>query len=137
MKSKKIVIVYMAGFISNPAPREYLYQNLISELGGEGRVVDDVSVTKMKKVCRFKDGTTLTMIPFGGTDAMRAYRATHLYIEEDILKLGGGVKYAKEILFPMVVNKGNYVSMEADTEKEERVLTFSFNPKEGLKTKQL
>jgi len=127
----------MAGFISNPAPREYLYQNLIRELEGEGRVVDDASVTKMKKVCRFKDGTTLTMIPFGGTDVMRAYRATHLYIEEDILKLGGGVKYAKEILFPMVVNKGNYVSMEADTEKEERVLTFSFNPKEGLKTKQL
>jgi hypothetical protein len=121
MKSKRILLVYVKGFIDNLASTERAFNEVINELVSEGRVIHSSTQTTTK----FEDGTTVTRIPFG--KGMAGARITHLYLDEKLFELQSGEKYVKEALFPLVVQEGSYVNFDAQGKPMERIKVFSKN----------
>ena len=123
MKAKKILIVYLKGFLGDIASREIMFNKLIDELIGEGRLLKSLTRTK----ALFDDGTRVTIAKFSAN--LVGTRVTHVYIDDKITKLENGNMLINAVIRPLVVPEGVYEKLEVVGSPTERILTF--NVKDG------
>jgi hypothetical protein len=121
MKAKKILIVY-SNIGSGIARKELMFNEVVNELVGEGRVVLSSSLTPQSKSVVFEDGSKITAVPFA--TGMVGARVTHLYIDSNIYQLKNGMQYVNEALKPTVIPSGNYLNLYAEGSQSDRIFVF-------------
>lgn len=118
MKTKRVLIFYFKGFINSIGLAEYVFNKAIRDMLDEGREVK----SRMKDQIAFTDGSKVYLKPFGSD--VRSLRLTHLYIDEQITKLGSGQVFIREELLPLVLKSGNYENFDATESSDKRVMVF-------------
>lgn len=118
MKAKRIAVVYIPNRLDSISSAEKIFNKIISELKDSG-----LEVKHSSKVLTLFDNTTkVEKVPFG--KAMVGMRITHMYIDDNVLKLKGGERFVNEALIPRVIPSGNYANLDATEEVKERVFIF-------------
>lgn len=128
MKQKRIVLIYVKGFIESVAYVEKAFNNIANELVSEGRIVKYIT----SNIIKFEDGTTVTKIPFD-SEKLLGKRLTHLYIDENVFELKHGNKYINEALKPLVVGNGIYENFDTEGNPTDRIMTFGLSGFNKLK----
>lgn len=118
MKVKKIAVVYIPNRLDSISSAEKIFNKIISELEDSGLEVKRSN----KFLTLFNNATKVEKIPFG--KAMIGMRITHMYIDNNVLKLEGGEQFVNEALIPCVIPSGNYENLDATEEVNERVFIF-------------
>lgn len=119
MKTKKIIIYYLKGVGNNVATVEKMFATVVMEMSAEGRQIRYIN----KDSATFEDGTRVEKVPFGMH--LLGTRATHIYIDEEILKLKNGNAVVNEVVLPVIVNEGNYKTLDAVGKPIERIMVFN------------
>lgn len=97
---KRIGIVYMSnGSVVNISKSSALLYLLRKELEEEGKVLKSLTHNR----ATFEDGSIIQMDRFS---AFRGMRATHYYVDSDILKMAGGLEMVDTNLRPLLINDG-------------------------------
>lgn len=118
MKAKRIAVVYIPNRLDSISSAEKIFNKIISELKDSG-----LEVKHSNKVLTLFDNTTkVEKVPFNR--AMIGMKTTHMYIDNNLLKLEGGKQFVNEILIPCVIPSGNYANFDITEEVEERVFIF-------------
>lgn len=116
MKSKRVILVHSnIGSIQNISAIHTAFRAIVNEMIDEGRVIKE----QTDRLTRFEDGTVIEKVQVG-TDIYMS-RVTHLYIDEELLKLGNSVKYIKDALIPTVVPEGNYEKLDVEGSTNDRI----------------
>ncbi|AYP68298.1 hypothetical protein PQE75_gp181 [Bacillus phage vB_BcoS-136] len=123
MKAKRIMIIYLKGFIENEASKEFMFHKLVNEMIDEGRVVFKEMIIGSERTTYFDDGSKIWVMPFGRN--CHGMRLTDLYIDEEIAKLNNGFELVNQYLKPLVVNDGVYSNFDANGEPDSRTFFFS------------
>jgi len=97
---KRIGIVYMSnGSMVNISKSSALLYLLRKELEEEGKVLKSLTHNR----ATFEDGSIIQMDRFS---AFRGMRATHYYVDSDILNMSGGLEMVDANLRPLLINDG-------------------------------
>lgn len=97
---KRIGIVYMSnGSMVNISKSSALLYLLRKELEEEGKVLKSLTHNR----ATFEDGSIIQMDRFS---AFRGMRATHYYVDSDILNMAGGLEMIDANLRPLLINDG-------------------------------
>jgi hypothetical protein len=124
VKMKKILIVYngIGDVGKGMATKEKTFNKVIEEMVNEGRVIKSSSLTATTKSIVFEDGSKVLVMPLSRN--IRGLIFTHLYIDSNIFNLDNGKQFVNEVLEPLVVGRGEYQNLDANTNPNNRIFIF-------------
>ena len=117
MKSKIIVIVYVGSLVGSVSATERMFAYLTSDLKSRGHIIKYSNNSKVI----FEDGTKISKIRIGEPIG----RATHVYIDDNILDIGNGVKFVNEAVIPSMIKGDKYKLLDAESDVYERITVFN------------
>ena len=120
--------VVSTGSFTTLATVEKLFNNSINDLEQEGRELKYIN----ERMAIFEDGSKVLKYKITNLESLRIARLTHLLIDSDVFNANNGEEMVKIVLLPTVIDKGDYVHLEASDDISERILLFD---KEGNKRK--
>lgn len=119
VKNRKILIVYANNGIKSISSAERMLITLVHEMERQGRELKYIN----NGVAVFEDGTRIIKKQFGELFD-NGFRATHIYLDEEISTIKNAGDFIAQSVLPTVVPKGKYEHLDAEGESTDRIFVY-------------
>lgn len=131
MKKNIVVLFSNLKDITTIAKSEAMVATVVRDMKKEGKEVFEMKRDSDSRSYTFTDGSRLYIKTFGA--AIKGFRITHLYVDQEALDMVDGERYIKENVLPfMMLEEDEFVEYDVAEHPDTRVRTFDFNSNNKL-----